>query len=232
MKTVSVVVPVYNEEKTISHVLSTLVNSKRFIEVICVNDCSTDNSVKRIQQIKGVTFINVGTNQGKGNAVALGIKRAKGDLIMMLDADLAGLSEKHVDEMLKPVLESGKTVGVIAFENGHFLSVFSGQRVYYRKDLLPLLAEMKKSEYGIEVLLNAAFKDKDVKQVALKGLGHMEKFEKYDSKVAISNYLSQWFVGVLKQCVKSGISANEFKNILNEMSDFISTKAKKLKQSK
>jgi polyisoprenyl-phosphate glycosyltransferase len=229
--TVAAIVPVYNEEKTVGHVLEILAASKRFAQIICVNDGSKDRSIFEIKCQPKVQLINFKRNRGKGFALAAGIKAATTDLVALFDSDLSTLNTDHVDKMLD-AFKGQNFDGVIAYENGEFLSVFSGQRVYRRQDLLKLVPEMKKSEYGIEVLLNAAFKDQHIKQVKLVGLGHLQKHEKYDRKEAINIYFSQWFVSVLKQTIKSGISPEHFKSILTELSDFIFTKVKKLKSSK
>ncbi len=232
MKTVTAIVPVYNEEKSIGHVLKVLSESPKITTVICVNDGSSDGSLKAIKMHKKVQLINFKKNRGKGFAVATGIQKAKTDLVALIDADLSTLTSQHIDQMLKDISVDNSVDGVIAYENGEFLSVFSGQRVYRRKDLLRLVKEMKASEYGIEVLLNAEFKDRNIQQVKLLGLGHLQKNEKYDNKEAINTFFSQWFVGVLKQTMKSGISPEHLMSILNEMSDYISTKVKKMKTPK
>lgn len=229
MSTISAIVPVYNEEKTINHVLKTLVDSGVFHEIICVNDGSTDSSVVEIKKNKEVRLINCRINRGKGNALSLGIKKADGDFVALVDADLSKLNIEHIKKMVEPVInESGVDV-IIAYEDGEFLSLFSGQRVYRRAELLPLLTEMKKSKFGVEALLNSAFNNKTVKYIQLQGLGHIEKIQKIESKNAVASYLKHWFVDVLKQCLKSGITYSQFKTALDEMPKFMSNKSKKYK---
>ena len=229
MSTISAIVPVYNEEKTIDHVLKTLVNSDVFYEVICVNDGSTDSSAIEIKKNKKVQLVNCKVNRGKGNALSLGIKKATGDFVALVDADLSKLNIGHIKKMVEPVInESGVDV-VIAYEDGEFLSLFSGQRIYKRAELLALLTEMKKSKFGVEALLNSAFNNKTVKYIQLQGLGHIEKIQKIESKDVMPSYLKHWFVDVLKQCLKSGVTYSQFKIALDEMPKFISNKSKKYK---
>ena len=92
-KLVSVIVPLFNEEKTILEVLTKISDIKKIfnnLEVIVINDGSTDNSMKILDENKNLydeIIINT-TNKGKGNAEKKGIEKAKGDYIIFQDADL------------------------------------------------------------------------------------------------------------------------------------------------
>ena len=86
----SVVVPVYNEEKTLSKIIKKVLEQKEVFEIIIVDDGSSDNSVTIA---KGFTSPKIHLvchkkNLGKGAAVISGIKVAKGDALIIQDADL------------------------------------------------------------------------------------------------------------------------------------------------
>lgn len=94
---ISVVIPMYNEEKKIENTIKELmnyltVNYNKF-EIIMSNDGSTDRSVEIVNEIaaknKYVRLVGHDTNQGKGSAVREGILRAEGDIIFFTDCDLA-----------------------------------------------------------------------------------------------------------------------------------------------
>ena len=92
---VSIIVPVYNEEKTICKVLSRLqkLGKQDFsYEIIVVDDGSTDTSVLEIKksklQIPKLKVVSHRKNKGKGMAVRTGIKHATGDYVVIQDADL------------------------------------------------------------------------------------------------------------------------------------------------
>lgn len=115
-KTLSIIIPVYNEEKTILSILSKVINTQLINdlekEIIIVNDCSTDDSellirkfIKENSNLK-IQYIKHEINSGKGAALRTGIKAATGDLLIIQDAD----TEYEPDEfnnLLIPIL-SGK----------------------------------------------------------------------------------------------------------------------------
>ena len=89
----SIIVPVYNEDKTILKVIENLNNLKKYyqnIQIIVINDGSRDNSLKILENNKSLidVLINNPNNKGKGNAVKKGIQVAEGDYITFQDADL------------------------------------------------------------------------------------------------------------------------------------------------
>ncbi len=92
-KKLSVLIPVYNEEKTILAILKRIneckINDFDF-EIIIVNDGSTDNTLKIIKENESLydQLVNLDENKGKGFAVKNGLKVATGDYVIFQDADL------------------------------------------------------------------------------------------------------------------------------------------------
>ena len=90
MKKLSIVIPVYNEEKNLKKLfikLSLLRLKRAKKEIIVINDGSTDNSLNILRKLKKIKIYSQ-RNQGKGKAVQLGISRAKGEYIIVQDSDL------------------------------------------------------------------------------------------------------------------------------------------------
>ena len=102
---ISVVIPAYNEEKSIGNTIKEIqkVMKKNKIyknsEIIVVNDGSTDNTAKVAEKF-GAVVINNPSNQGYGFSLKRGIKQAKNETIVITDADLTYPFDK-VPEMLK-----------------------------------------------------------------------------------------------------------------------------------
>lgn len=114
MKTLSIIIPCYNEEKLISSVLSSVfsvkLNGISEMEVIVVDDCSTDSSTTIIEIFKQqnpnlpLHLLTSPKNMGKGAAVQKGLIKAKGSIILIQDADLE-YSPKDYNKLLEPILD-------------------------------------------------------------------------------------------------------------------------------
>lgn len=93
---VSVLIPAHNEEKNIGMVLKSILNlkyPKDLLEVIVINDASTDKTAEIVRQIKGIILINNKKNVGKAHSLNRALKVATGELIACIDADSTVESE-------------------------------------------------------------------------------------------------------------------------------------------
>lgn len=122
----SVIIPVFNEEKTIKEiikrVLSVKLPQKIGKEIIVIDDSSTDQTAHNIKEMKNsdLKYFRNEKNLGKGASVRKGIKEATGDLIIIQDADLEYNPDDY-NKLLQPVLgNSSKVVYGTRFINYPF----------------------------------------------------------------------------------------------------------------
>lgn len=99
----SVIVPVYNEEKTIVLVLKKLLEQKSISQIIVVDDGSTDSTETQIKKVsnKKIQYFKK-INGGKGSAIRYGLQHVTGEYVMIQDADLE-YDPEDIEELLNPV---------------------------------------------------------------------------------------------------------------------------------
>ena len=89
MINVSVIVPVFNEEKTLGSILGELLKVKEVTQIIVVDDGSIDRSVKVVKKFKDKKLILIQQrNQGKGAAIRKALEKVKHEYVLIQDADL------------------------------------------------------------------------------------------------------------------------------------------------
>ncbi len=106
----SVIIPVYNEEKTVAEVIRTVKNcGVTDLEIVVVNDCSSDQTAEALREFESdpqVVIVTHHVNQGKGAAIRTGQSHTTGDAVVIQDADLE-YDPKDLPRMFE-LIESGK----------------------------------------------------------------------------------------------------------------------------
>lgn len=103
----SVIIPVFNEAEHIDEILKRVQSTKLAWEIIIVDDGSHDGTrdiLKRLDGKKKVRVILHHRNSGKGTAVVTGLKAAKGDILLIQDADLE-YNPRDYSVLLQPIRE-------------------------------------------------------------------------------------------------------------------------------
>src|SRR3954466_8006277 len=110
----SIVIPVYNEAATIHELIGLVVEAPLpdglVKEIICVNDCSTDGTKEKLDQLPGVfpgvdfKISHKPVNQGKGAALRDGFAQASGDIVLVQDADLEYDPQDYV-KLVSPITD-------------------------------------------------------------------------------------------------------------------------------
>lgn len=184
---VAAIIPAYNEEARIAAVLRILTGAAAVDEVIVVNDGSTDGTAQAAQAIPGVQVITLPRNKGKGGAMREGATRTDADVLLFFDADLVGLTPRHVRDLLAPVCSGEATMAMGIFKGGRlwtdmaqfFAPAITGQRAI-RRDVFLHIPDLESVGYGIELAINDYVHRQGLirKDITLRGVTHPMKEEK------------------------------------------------------
>ncbi|SHI79133.1 Glycosyl transferase family 2 [Geosporobacter subterraneus DSM 17957] len=183
---VTAIIPAYNEEKRIAKVLDTVTQLNIVDQIIVVSDGSTDDTAE-IARYYTEDVIELKENIGKGGAIITGLSYSNADIVLLLDADLIGLTKDHVLALLEPVIwgDAETTVGI--FTSGRLFTdwaqkiapFLSGQRAI-RSSLIKKIEGLDITSYGFEIALTKYLHSNKipVKKVVLCGITHTMKEEK------------------------------------------------------
>ncbi|HPL98673.1 MAG TPA: glycosyltransferase family 2 protein [Bacillota bacterium] len=183
---VTAVIPAYNEEQTIADVVKCVISIDKIQKVIVVSDGSTDSTAEIAREC-GADVIELDENVGKGGAIRAGINECGTEIILFLDADLIGLTEKHVLDLIEPVIDNKTDMTIGIFKNGRMVTdlaqkvtpYLSGQRAI-KKSIIDKIPNIDITRYGVEVALTK-YVDKfnvRVQEVDLPDMTHVTKEEK------------------------------------------------------
>lgn len=110
----SIIVPVYNEEKTVEKTISSLLENASALnvdyEIIAVNDASKDKSIDVLEKFPSVKIISHSINKGYGASLKTGIKQSRHDWVMIIDAD-GTYSPNFLSKLVKAAEGNDMVVG-------------------------------------------------------------------------------------------------------------------------
>lgn len=184
---VAVIVPAYNEENRIAAVLEVVGQSSLVDEVLVVDDGSTDDTRREASGF-GAKIVGSSSNRGKGAALQQGVAETTADVLVFIDADLVGLTQQHLTELVTPLLEDEDLEMTIGrFQGGRrrtdwaqtLVPSISGQRAV-RRSFFVDLPDLAQTRFAAEVVMTKHAKEnnKKVEEVLLADLTHIMKEEK------------------------------------------------------
>ncbi len=97
---------------------------------------------------------------GKSWAMAHGVEISENDIILFFDADVSNIKKEHFDELLKPIID--KTADMVLGQPSETLidyhmnpfKALTGERALLKKDIMPILNEIRNIRFGVETFLN------------------------------------------------------------------------------
>ncbi len=183
---VSAILPAFNEEERIGKVIEPLLQSPYIKRIIVVDDGSSDHT-GAVAQSYSVELLKLPYNQGKAAAVKQGLAQCGEETVLLLDADLIGLTPKHIEDLVQPVLSNTYDMTIGIFTGGRLITNMaqkiapnlSGQRAFQGCHIADMLM-LESTGYSIELALNRLIKSKEmkVKRVPLEHISHVMKEEK------------------------------------------------------
>ena len=180
-----VLIPAFNEEASVAEVVKTAL-AARLGPVLVVDDGSTDLT-SSVAARAGAEVLTLPRNLGKGGAVWVGAEHLQTDVVILLDADLTGLTESHIHALAVPVLEGRADMTRGIFVGGRWATSaaqrlapqLNGQRALLRAKLLGVPG-LRYSRYGVEIAITEAARHGGWRtlDVPLPGVSQVMKEEK------------------------------------------------------
>ena len=184
---VAAILPAFNEETRITRVLEAVTSSPAISEIWVVDDGSADRTYQVASAVPGVKAVRLRQNLGKGAAMMAGALQTTADALLFLDADLSGLTPRHIADLIEPVLTGRADMTVGVFRGGRFLTDLaqklaphiSGQRCMLRSSFLQA-SHVSELRYGVEMALyrHAQAQELRIESVTMLGVTHPMKEEK------------------------------------------------------
>lgn len=173
MEKISIIIPIYNEKKTILEILKRVEESDTLglaKEIILVDDGSNDGTKDILKGLeRKYTVLYHPENKGKGAALRSGFQKASGDIILMQDADLE-LNPGDYPSILKPILEN--KADMVSGNRDHKGNPHFFNTHYYGGKLLSRLTNIFYGSRLSDVCCGyKAFKSSILRNLNLKGNG-------------------------------------------------------------
>ncbi|GIW63271.1 MAG: hypothetical protein KatS3mg091_073 [Patescibacteria group bacterium] len=229
----TLIIPVYNEERTIEFVLKQLISFDLFSEIIVVDDGSLDNSLSILKRYSDkIKIIELKKNFGKAYAVCRAVESASFDYIVFCDADLTSFTRKHFESLIAPLnYDLADQVLAIRESDYNIFAKLTGERAYRKKDLVKHIKKVEHSRFSLEVYLNSVFKTKRTYLFYYPGLKQLGKSNSWIGKILLFDEYVKEADEILKEIAKLNYKSRDI-NLMKKLKDNINKFIGKLKNIK
>ncbi|MGB9735308.1 MAG: glycosyltransferase family 2 protein [bacterium] len=212
---ISCIIPAYNEEENISRVLDVVTTFTGFNEILVLDDGSTDNTKGIASSYKEncpvLQVITMPEKNGKAGVIKKGVNKSRGELIVMLDSDLIGLTHKNLETLISPVL-NGEVDQAILDRAGDRTPIwgwtncakyFGGERAFWKKDFLEIDIP-DNAGYLLEITNNLHYisNGKLIRTIFCSNLYTVHQFSKIDMLAGTKHYFNMAVDIVKKATIK------------------------------
>jgi len=174
---ISAIIPAFNEAKRISQILEVLRKVQAVKEIIVVDDGSSDDTAGVAGHFSGVKVIRSTYNQGKTKSVRIGVREAKYEALLLMDADLEGLKPFHLTRLID-VWSSGYRMMILNYSSQEWVlrtitkgfPALSGVRCLEKKDFNQIKF-LDTDRFELETRINRFFLDRKLPIGWIEGRG-------------------------------------------------------------
>ncbi len=168
---ISCIIPAHNEERSIANTLAAALGAGESLsEIVVVDDASSDRTQAIVRDFPGVRLVVQEKRGGKSRAVARGLVEASGDYLLLLDADLLGLTAANLVALIEPV-RRGSADAVISLRANSpawmkriRLDLMSGERILPKHLVEPHVEQIAALRgFALEVFLNRLIIKKEIR---------------------------------------------------------------------
>jgi glycosyltransferase involved in cell wall biosynthesis len=158
---IACIIPIYNEEKRLENLLKIVSESKLFESIICIDDCSTDNSVKIVEKkFPNLKLIKHKKNMGKTEAIRSGLKKTNAKYVLLCDADLKGLTINDLKKAIKKTKKEKPAMVILRREKAPLINrlmkaslLITGERIINKKILEKIIGKHTQG-FQLELVIN------------------------------------------------------------------------------
>lgn len=194
---ISCIIPAYNEEQRIQRVIKAVKDYPHFDEIIVIDDGSEDKTKEKVLETNTKLIVH-NKNKGKTAAVLTGINKSQGELTVLIDADLIGLTHSNISRLILPILSKEYDMTILDRQGDreavwgwtNCARFVGGERAFWKNEFNKITISAD-SGYLLEIILNLHYMEekKKIKTIYCKNLKTVHQYQKIGRVKGYYSYL-------------------------------------------